>query len=358
MQDTLSPEITDRIKLLEEKFKNSGQDMLSYMDGLLYDTYTTYWDYIRLDTLLSLQVPSTEFPDEMIFIGYHQITELYFKLIIHEQKQIINKKDLTADFFEEKIKRINRYFTVLINSFDVMIKGMEREQFLKFRMSLLPASGFQSAQFRMIELYSTDLVNLVHAGDRARFQSGLRFRESGKRNEVYPEESRDESGKQNEVYPEEGRDESETSPTQEDLFENIYWKKGGIDRATGEKTLTLKQFEKRYTPRFLRIAKEVKASNLNQKYHQLPESEKTERLKTALKNLDQNANVNWLLMHMGAAHRYLRKEGKAVDATGGTNWKEFLPPHFQKISFFPELWSKEEHDNWGKQWVDHVLNTK
>lgn len=322
MQDTLSPEITDRIKLLEEKFRNSGQDMLSYMDGLLYDTYTTYWDYIRLDTLLSLQVPSTEFPDEMIFIGYHQITELYFKLIIHEQKQIIEKEDLTADFFEEKILRINRYFTVLINSFDVMIKGMEREQFLKFRMSLLPASGFQSAQFRMIELYSTDLVNLVHAGDRARFR------------------------------------ESEKQPTQENLFDNIYWKKGGIDRATGEKTLTLKQFEKRYTPRFLRIAKEVKSTNLNQKYHKLPDSEKTEQLKTALKNLDQNANVNWLLMHMGAAHRYLRKEGKAIDATGGTNWKEFLPPHFQKISFFPELWSKEEHDNWGKQWVDHVLNTK
>ena len=337
MQDTLSPEITDRIKLLEEKFRNSGQDMLSYMDGLLYDTYTTYWDYIRLDTLLSLQVPSTEFPDEMIFIGYHQITELYFKLIIHEQKQIINKKDLTAGFFEEKINRINRYFTVLINSFDVMIKGMEREQFLKFRMSLLPASGFQSAQFRMIELYSTDLVNLVHAGDRARFR---------------------ESGKLNAVHSEAASDGSEHNPSQEDLFENIYWKKGGIDRATGEKTLTLKQFEKRYTPRFLRIAKEVKASNLNQKYHQLPDSEKTERLKTALKNLDQNANVNWLLMHMGAAHRYLRKEGKAVEATGGTNWKEFLPPHFQKISFFPDLWSKEEHDNWGKQWVDHVLNTK
>lgn len=322
MSDTLSPEITDRIKLLEEKFKNSGQDMLSYMDGLLYDTYTTYWDYIRLDTLLSLQVPSTEFPDEMIFIGYHQITELYFKLIIHEQMQVINRENLTATFFEEKVLRINRYFTVLINSFEVMIKGMERDQFLKFRMSLLPASGFQSAQFRMIELYSTDLENLLHAPDRSR------FRESG------------------------------SHSSQEDLFNNIYWKKGGIDRATGEKTLTLRQFEKRYTPRFLRIAKQVEHTNLNQRYHSLPETEKTEKLKNALRALDQNANINWLLMHMGAAHRYLRKEGKAVDATGGTNWKEFLPPHFQKISFFPKLWNEEEHNNWGKQWVDHVLNTK
>ncbi|WP_124979410.1 tryptophan 2,3-dioxygenase family protein [Nonlabens xiamenensis] len=329
MSKEISPEIAERISLLEDKFKHSGQDMLSYLDGLLYDTYTTYWDYIRLDTLLSLQVPSTEFPDEMIFIGYHQITELYFKLIIHEQLQIIENEHLTAAFFEEKVKRINRYFNVLINSFEVMIKGMEREQFLKFRMSLLPASGFQSAQFRMIEFYSTDLENLVHASKRSR------FRES-----------------------ENHQPELSNAFSIEDYFAQIYWKKGGIDMHTGEKTLTLKQFEKRYTPRFLRIAHQVQSTNLNQRYLNLPKEEQTENLRTALRTLDQNVNINWLLMHMGAAHRYLRKEGKAVQATGGTNWKEFLPPSFQKISFFPSLWSSEEHENWGKQWVDHVLNTK
>jgi tryptophan 2,3-dioxygenase len=322
MSEDISPEIAQRIKLLEDKFKNSGQDMLSYLDGLLYDTYTTYWDYIRLDTLLSLQVPSTEFPDEIIFIGYHQITELYFKLIIHEQKQIIENDHLTGAFFEEKVLRINRYFNVLINSFDVMIKGMERDQFLKFRMSLLPASGFQSAQFRMIEFYSTDLFNLTHPSVRSRFC------------------------------------ESEKSITQLDLYQNIYWKKGGIDIDTGEKTLTLKQFEKRYTPRFLRIAKEVEDTNLNKRYLSLSKEEQTNELKDALRTLDQNTNINWKLMHTGAAHRYLRKEGQAVKATGGTNWKEFLPPSFQKISFFPTLWTDIEHEEWGKQWVNHVLNTK
>lgn len=321
MQPEITPEIADRIKLLEKKFQNSGQDMLSYLDGLLYDEYITYWNYINLDTLLSLQVPKTSFPDEMIFITYHQITELYFKLIIHEQLQIIENEQLTAQFFIEKALRINRYFSVLISSFDVMIKGMDREQFLKYRMSLLPASGFQSAQFRMIEFYSTDLINLVHPSVRSRFR------------------------------------ESETSSTIQEQYEHIYWNKGGIDRDTGEKTLTLKQFEKRYTPRFLRIANEMSATNLNQKYLQLPESEKTEELQQALKTLDQNANINWLLMHMGAAHRYLRNEGKAIDATGGTNWKTYLPPSFQKITFFPTLWTETEHENWGKQWVDHILNT-
>jgi tryptophan 2,3-dioxygenase len=296
--------------------------MLSYLDGLLYDTYTTYWDYIRLDTLLSLQVPSTEFPDEMIFISYHQITELYFKLIIHEQTQIIENEHLTGAFFQEKVLRINRYFKVLINSFEVMIKGMEREQFLKFRMSLLPASGFQSAQFRMIEFYSTDLIQLVHPSARSRFLN------------------------------------DKIKKTHLELFDNIYWKKGGIDMKTGEKTLTLKQFEKRYTPRFLRIATQVESTNLNQRYLSLSDEEKTPELQEALRDLDQNTNINWKLMHTGATHRYLRKEGQSIKATGGTNWEEFLPPSFQKISFFPSIWTDEEHENWGKKWVDHVLNIK
>lgn len=333
MPKEISPEIAKRIELLEKKFKNSGQDMLSYLDGLLYDEYLTYWDYIRLDTLLSLQVPSTHFPDEMIFITYHQITELYFKLIIHEQLQIIRNKELTATFFKDKILRINRYFSTLIQSFDVMVKGMEREQFQKFRMSLLPASGFQSAQFRMIELYSTDLINLTHPSVREELR--------GEHDTAFTK----------------ANSTSDHTLINQLLFDNIYWKKGGIDMHTGEKTLTLKQFEERYTPRFLRLAKEVQHTNLHQQFLQLPQEEKTPELIEALKALDQNANINWLLMHMGAAHRYLRKEGKAIKATGGTNWKTFLPPSFQKISFFPSLWNQKELDEWGKQWVDHHLNT-
>ncbi|MUP45248.1 tryptophan 2,3-dioxygenase [Gramella sp. BOM4] len=316
----IKPEIAERIGKLEEKFRNSGQDMGSYLDGLLHDRYLSYWDYISVDTLLSLQKTNTHFPDETIFLTYHQITELYFKLIIHEQKQIIETPNLSVPFFTEKLNRINRYFRILIDSFDVMIKGMERDQFLKFRMALLPASGFQSAQFRMIELYSTPLENLVSADIR----------------ENYSKED-----------------------TIEDLYENIYWKKGGIDLKTGEKTLTLKQFEKRYTPRFLRIANSVKENTIYHRYLDMTEEDRNnEHLVKALRNLDVNVNINWLLMHMGAAYRYLSKEGATVKATGGTNWKEFLPPGFQKISFFPELWSEQEKQEWGKQWVNHTFNTE
>ena len=316
----IKPEIADKVRQLEEKFKNSGQDLGSYLDGLLYDKYLTYWDYINLDTLLSLQNPRTHFPDEEIFIGYHQITELYFKLIIHEQKQIVEAETLSVEVFTEKVNRIVRYFRILTNSFDVMIRGMEREQFLKFRMALLPASGFQSAQFRMIEMFSTPLGNLVHT---------------------------------------DVRDEFSNDASVEELYENIYWKRGATDLSSGEKTLTLKQFEEEYTPRFLRLANRVKGGTLYEKYQQLPSEDKNNKnLVDALRSLDVTVNVNWLLMHIGAAHRYLMAKKQAVAATGGTNWKEFLPPSFQRISFFPELWSEEEMQQWGKEWVDETFNKK
>lgn len=315
----IKPEIADKVLQLEEKFRNSGQDLGSYLDGLLYDRYLTYWDYINLDTLLSLQNPRTHFPDEEIFIGYHQITELYFKLIIHEQKQIIEAEELSTSYFTEKLNRIIRYFRILTESFDVMTRGMEREQFIKFRMALLPASGFQSAQFRMIEFFSTPLKNLVH-------------------NEI--------------------REDFDDDSNLEEVFENIYWKKGATDLTTGEKTLTLRQFEKRYTQRFLRITREHQNSTIYHKYEQLPPKEKNNKnLINALRNLDVAVNINWLLIHIGAAQKYLVSENKSVaPATGGTNWKEFLPPRFQRISFFPQLWSEEELKTWGKEWVEENFN--
>ncbi len=317
--DAITPEIAKKVRQLEEKFKNSGQDLGSYLDGLLYDKYLTYWDYIHLDTLLSLQNPKTHFPDEEIFIGYHQITELYFKLVLHEQKQIVEAEDLSATFFIERLNRIIRYFSILANSFDVMIRGMEREQFLKFRMALLPASGFQSAQFRMIEFYSTPLENLVHAEERETFKKGKSV---------------------------------------EDLYEWIYWKRGATNLDTGEKTLTLRQFEKKYTSRFLRTANRLKNQTIYERYQQLSSEERSNKnLINALRKLDVTVNVNWLLVHIGAAQKYLiGKNDSVAPATGGTNWKEFLPPSFQRISFFPVLWSEEEMKDWGKEWVEETFN--
>ncbi|MFT7197698.1 MAG: tryptophan 2,3-dioxygenase, partial [Marinoscillum sp.] len=142
-----SEEILNQLEKLEQKYDALGQDLSAYLDGLLHSDYLTYWDYIRLDSLLSLQTPKTSFPDEKIFILYHQITELYFKLILNEQEQLVfSENKVEKEEFVKRIKRINRYFDHLIDSFDVMIEGMDQDQFLNFRMSLLPSSGFQSGQ--------------------------------------------------------------------------------------------------------------------------------------------------------------------------------------------------------------------
>jgi tryptophan 2,3-dioxygenase len=313
---SITPEIENRLALLQEKYEAMGQDMISYLDGLLHADFLTYWDYIHLDTLLSLQSPKTPFPDEEIFIMYHQITELYFKLVLHECKQITEKQPLTTDFFIVRIRRINRYFDALIQSFEIMVDGMEKEQFLNFRMSLLPASGFQSGQYRMIEIYSTDFINLV-AKDK--------------------------------------REELRSAPI-EDQFEYLYWKFGATELSTGKKTLTLKQFEKKYSKTFIELGKASTQHNFNALLQQLQyDQQSTTELENELRQLDVNVNVNWPLSHYKSAVRYLNREPDEIKATGGTNWQKYLPPRFQKRIFYPSLWTVEQEENWGKAWVEDVL---
>lgn len=312
----LTPEIEDRLKRLQEKYEAMGQDMTSYLDGLLHADFLTYWDYIHLDTLLSLQNPKTPFPDEEIFIIYHQITELYFKLMLHECKQIAAKNPLDADFFSARLKRINRYFEALTQSFEIMVDGMEKEQFLKFRMSLLPASGFQSGQYRMIEIYATDFINLVAADKRQELKKA----------------------------------------TIEAQFEYLYWKFGATELASGKKTLTLRQFEKKYAAEFIQLAKANINCNFNALYRRLKAGEQSlPVLESELRQLDINVNVNWPLSHFKSAVRYLHREPDEIKATGGTNWQKYLPPRFQKRIFYPELWNEKDIENWGRAWVEKVL---
>jgi tryptophan 2,3-dioxygenase len=315
---SLPENIESRIKLLEEKFNAMGQDLTSYLDGLLYADYLTYWDYIHLDTLLSLQSPKTKFPDEEVFIMYHQITELYFKLAIHEFKQISHAKNVTIDLMIQKLQRINRYFVALTDSFSIMVDGMEPEQFQKFRMSLLPASGFQSAQYRCIEIYSTEFERLVSKDVREKINS--------------------------------------KSASVEEMFEHIYWKAGATELATGKKTLTLNQFEDKYSTQLITLVKSMEGVNVLSQYKKLSaEDQQNEKLIKLLKQLDVNVNINWPLSHYKSAVRYLQKDPVDIAATGGTNWQKYLPPRFQKRIFYHELWSQEELENWGKAWVEDLF---
>jgi tryptophan 2,3-dioxygenase len=68
-----------------------------------------------------------------------------------------------------------------------------------------------------------------------------------------------------------------------------------------------------------------------------------------MKHHDTNLNVRWPLSHLRSAMRHLNKNSQEIAATGGTNWQDYLPPKNQRIILFPELWSEEELNDWGKK---------
>ena len=309
--------IAGRIKALQEKYAGSGQELLDFLDGLLEADYLTYWDYIRLDSLLSLQQPRTSHHDEPIFIMYHQITELYFKLVLHELEPMVAAESTDQEALTEAIRRANRYFGALEHSFGVMVDGMNREQFLRFRMALIPASGFQSGQYRMIELASAKLNDLVHLEKREQLSS-------------------------------------ETNT--DTLLENIYWLRGATLEKDGQKTLTLQQFELKYGEEFSKRARRTQGRSISEQAARLHAAGTlSDALVKELRAFDQYVNVLWPLQHYRSAVRYLAKQPADARATGGTNWQKYLPPRFQKRIFFPYLWSAEEVDEWGKSFVDRYV---
>jgi tryptophan 2,3-dioxygenase len=120
-----------------------------------------YWDYLHLDKLLNSQTPKSAergglVHDEIFFIVVHQTYELWFKQIIVELDSVLEL--MSADRIPERdlgvilsrLQRINSIQQLLVGQFDIL-ETMTPLDFLDFRSMLLPASGFQSVQFRLIE---------------------------------------------------------------------------------------------------------------------------------------------------------------------------------------------------------------
>ncbi len=290
---------------IEAKYQQLGENPETYFKGLFNAKPINYWDYVEVDTLLSLQKTRTDFKDEEIFIMYHQVTELVLKMMLHEIKQMVYELFDEAVWLD-KVNRLNRYTSMLITSFDVMKSGMNYDDYNTFRSTLTPASGFQSAQFRLIEIYCTRLENLIH------------------------EEARNKLG---------------NNAATEEYFEHIYWKDAGLNRNTGKKSLTLRQFEEKYLDRFIALANKTKGKTLDDKIINLNNCPDT--LKTKLREFDHLYNVAWPLVHLETAQHYLDLKGETKAATGGSQWKQYLHPKFQQRKFFPTLWSEEEIANWG-----------
>lgn len=299
------------IDAIDNKFAAINQKTDTHLEGLLWSKPITYWDYIQTDVLLNLQVQRTVLPDEMVFIMYHQVNELLFKMILWEANQITENPKPETKFFAERLMRISRYFDMLTTSFDIMGDGMEVGQYMKFRNTLTPASGFQSAQYRLIEFASTDLINLID----------IRFRATIDRNTPF-----------------------------EHAFEHLYWQAAGKDYITGEKSYLIKEFEKKYKAEFLRNMEAYNTTNIWQKFKQLPEEDqKNPELVEAMRHYDKTVNVTWVMGHLNAARKYIDSGQGTGEATGGSDWKRYMHPKFQRRIFFPELWSPEELANWGEE---------
>jgi tryptophan 2,3-dioxygenase len=297
----------ETIKAINAKYRQLGENPDSYLQGLLQARPINYWDYVEVETLLSLQKPRTDFKDEEIFIMYHQVTELFLKLMLHEIKQIVAEENLSDAFLINKMNRLNRYTEMLINSFDIMKDGMDYDDYNTFRSTLTPASGFQSAQFREIEIYCTRLENLINEAGKKRIG---------------------------------------TNPDIPSYFEHIYWKDAGTNRTTGEKTLTLRQFEAKYQDQFMFLAQKVQGRTIEERVATIsnPSAELLDKLKT----FDRLYNVDWPMVHLSTAQHYLDKKGEQKAATGGSEWKKYLHPQFQQRKFFPALWNADEIQNWGQ----------
>nr|WP_315175979.1 tryptophan 2,3-dioxygenase family protein [uncultured Flavobacterium sp.] len=300
------------LKEIDLKYQAIHQKTETHLEGLLWSKPITYWDYIQTDALLSLQTQRTTLPDEMVFIMYHQVNELIFKMILWEMNQISYCENIKTDFFTERLMRISRYFDMLATSFGIMEEGMEVEQYMKFRNTLTPASGFQSAQYRLIEFSSTDLINLID----------YRFRASIDRNTPF-----------------------------EFAFEHLYWQAAGKEYQTGKKSFLLEEFERKYKGIFLTHMKEYNTINIWQKFKQLPvEDQKNKELVAAMRHYDHTVNITWVMQHLNTAKKYIDQSGKGDgEATGGSDWKKYMHPKYQRRIFFPELWSADELANWGSE---------
>lgn len=297
------------LKAIDEKYTAMGQNPDVHLSGLLYAEPMKYWDFIQVDALLGLQTQRTQLPDEMVFIMYHQINELLFKMILWEMGQISHTENIDPVKFEMHLMRVSRYFDVLANSFTVMGDGMEVSQYMKFRDTLTPASGFQSAQYRKIEIASTELINLIDA----------RFRDNIDRDTPY-----------------------------EHAFEHMYWQAAGKDFKTGEKSKLLTNFEDKYKIELMEWMEEYNLVNLWTKFKSLPKDfQSNKALINAMRHYDHTVNIKWVMHHYHAAAKYLDSGKGNAEATGGSEWHKYMHPKYQRRIFFPDLWSQDELDNWG-----------
>ena len=131
--------------------------MAKKQDPIHYDTYLQLDKILGAQKLISQELSTKPAHDEMLFITIHQVYELWFKQIIHELQAVLDL--FNQDRIDERniglavadLDRVIEIQKVLIQQIRVL-ETMTSQDFLEFRSLLFPASGFQSFQFRLVEV--------------------------------------------------------------------------------------------------------------------------------------------------------------------------------------------------------------
>lgn len=306
-------------EVLEKIIARFGNRSVDELHSLIVKREITYDDYIQTESLLSLQQVLTDYHDELIFKLYHQQTEIWFRLALHEMQRAI--RSLIAETPDlgnaiDAVTRINRYFNIITSSFSVMLEGLSSDEFLEFRKAFGTSSGFQSSQFRAIEI-------LAGLERDAKKSSGGR-----------------------EARPVTERTEVNRSAEEQATF---YWERAARHMTTDEPTLTLTLFKEKHLkhlnelyrnrkPYSLRIAFDAvirsEFGDSTDVYAKLAASDsELKRLALLLIELDR-AVVGWKHSHLKVAAKHL---ARAPRGTGETNWAEYLSKSMNEQRCFPEL---------------------
>lgn len=306
------------ISLLKERY---GDRFLDYMEATALRRELHYDDYIKLETLLSIQKPITDYHDEMTFLVYHQQTELWFRLIIHEGERAIRAlSDTPCDITNatNAVERINHYFSTLINSFNILIKCFSTQEFLIFRKALGTASGFQSTQFRIIEI----LAGLEPKASPNE-SSGSNPENHENRNQVLPEK------------------------------EKFYWENLISDKQ--QLSDTIPKLKNKDVAHFNFVVDKVKQSSLRSMFITivsqrlssskdavelfetlLTEGQEKDLIELAEKLLKMDVSItDWKRMHLKVSTKHL---AKVSNGTAGSDWVKYLNKSITEERYFPELY--------------------
>ncbi|TWB12399.1 tryptophan 2,3-dioxygenase [Nitrospirillum amazonense] len=271
-----------------------------------------YARYLRLEELLSLQRPLTAETDERLFIIIHQMAELGFALLLGDLSGLAATPS-GAVVWPTALGRLVALVKLQVGLVNTLAATIDRAQFLAFRQALAPASGFQSAQYRKIELLSANLWDLAAPERQAHVGPATPF------------------------------------PV---LFDSLYWRhaplaeSSGTDNSgtdPGTEGSALLDFENAHLTELRALAEASTRTNLAAKYAATCEGVRADPAVTGLlRDYDRLFNQAWPAAHFRLAEKLLSggppgEGGEQDRGTGGTAWRRYLGQGRRQRCFFPDL---------------------